>query len=68
MKKVIWLGLLMVLATVIYLDSDMFALTSGVCWIIGAVVLYKQIIRLACEMIKFVWIVMEKIWDYIMRL
>ena len=68
MKKVIWLGLLMVLASMIYSVNNMLELIIGGCWIIGAVVFFKQILRLVCEAFRFVWTVMGKIWDYIMRL
>ena len=68
LKMVICWGLLMVLASMIYLGSDIFEWIIGALWMIGAIVFYKQTLRLVCEAFRFVWTVMEKIWDYIMRL
>lgn len=68
LKMVICWGLLMILASMIYSVNNMLELIIGGCWIIGAVVFFKQILRLVCEAFRFVWTVMGKIWDYIMRL
>ena len=68
LKRAIYLGLFMVLADLIYSGNNMLELIIGGCWIIGAVVFYKQIFRVVCGTVKFVWTVMRKIWEYIMRL
>ena len=68
LKMVIFCGLVKVLASMIYLGSDIFEWIIGALWMIGAIVFYKQILRLVCEAFRFVWTVMGKIWDYIMRL
>ena len=68
LKRTICLGLFMILASMMYSGNDMFELIVGGCWIIGAIVFFKQIIRLACEIVKFVWLAMGKVWEYFMRL